>query len=200
MLADHKAEKEPFLRGGEIVDKFFLTPRDELSREERELKARVDRFKQRQLAEARRAREQAAAEARRVEAEAQRIREEAEAAARRARNADAIRQRQLEVEYAKVEETIAARETETAELATLASPASIVRERFEGPERSGMVSMKRAPFVQVEDYALVDLERLRPYLKPEHIEYACRMWAKATNYSETMPGLIAEMREVAFIK
>ena len=63
-----------------------------------------------------------------------------------------------------------------------------------------MVTMRRVPFVLVEDYALVDLERLRPYLKPEHIEYAARMWAKATNYSEAMPGVIAEMRDATVIK
>lgn len=200
VLAQHKDEKEPFLRGGEAVDAFFFSLRDNVTRDERELKARVDRFKQRQLAEERRRREEAAAEARRVEAQAAALRAEAEAAARRARNADSIRQRQLEAEYARVEESLAQRETEAAELAALAKPSAMVSERFEGPERSGQVTMKKVPFVMIEDAALLDLERLRPYFKDEHLQFALRAWAKATAYAETMPGAIAEMRDTTVVR
>ena len=196
------AEKEPYLRGGTIIDAFFKSMVDVVEPLRRKLAARVDDYKQEQLRIERLEREALAREARKREAEARRAREEAERAAqeieeklRRARSRakideheQAADEAEIASEVAKAEERASEMAAQQAQLHAQVKPAEMVRERFEGPERSGMVTMKRAAFVMIEDYNLLDLERLRAFFKPEHFEYACRAWAKATNYEETMPG------------
>src|SRR5262249_62281917 len=81
------AEKEPYLRGGDAVQAFFMKRVIEpLNKKQRELASRLDAYKQKQLAEERAKREAEAAAARQRQLEAQRAREEAEAAVRRARS------------------------------------------------------------------------------------------------------------------
>lgn len=196
-----KAEKEPYLRDGEAVDAFFFKrAKEPLDLQRKNLQSRLDAYKQRQLAEERARREVEAAAARRAQQEAQRVREEADAAARRARSLESIEQRGAEAARARVEADIAAAKAEETTLATMQKPGRMVGERFEGSARSGRVGMRRVPFVMIEDSALIDLERLRPYLKDEHLQFAVRAWAKATAYAEKMNGVIAEMRDTTDVR
>ena len=103
-----KAEKEPHLRTAEAVDAFFFRRMKEpLDAKRKELSARLDVYKQRQLFEERQRREAEAAAARKAQAEAQRLREEAEAAARRARSAETQEQRKAEAVQARAEAAMA---------------------------------------------------------------------------------------------
>jgi hypothetical protein len=195
------AEKEPYLRAGEVVYAFF-TKRvvDPLNAKGKELNGRIDAYKQRQLAEERARREAEAAAARQRQLEAQKAREEAEAAARRARSAQAIEARKAEAARAKVEENLAAIAAEETELATMASSTSMVRERFEGNDRSGIVGMRKQNTVYITDVAALDLELLRPYLKHEWLEQALRQWAKATNFEQQMAGAVVEQRDTTVVR
>ena len=75
-----KAEKEPYMRAGEMVDAFFFSrAKEPLDLKRKGLTARLDLYKQRQLAEERARREAEAAAARSAAEEARKLREEAEA-------------------------------------------------------------------------------------------------------------------------
>ncbi len=194
------AEKEPYLRDGDAVHTFFTKRAIEpLDRERKNLQARLDAYKQRQLAEERQRRAAEAAEARRQQQEAQKAREEAEAAARRARSIETQTARQIEAATARVEDDMATAKAEEKTLATMATAGSMVRERFEG-ERPGQVTMRKVPVVFIEDASKLDLEALRPYLKEEHLLSALRQWAKATNYASEMPGATVGMRETTMVR
>ena len=198
--AQRVAEKEPYLRAGEAVQAFFCKRIiDPLDTKRIELNRRLDAYKQRQLAEERARREAEAAAARRQQQEAQRAKEAAEAAARRARSAENIEQRTIEAAGARVEADMADAEAERTTLATMAKAGAMVGERFEG-ERSGKVTMRKTPVVFIEDVAKLDLERLRSYLKEEHLLMALRAWAKATNYEEQMPGATVALRESTVVR
>jgi len=212
--ASRKAEKEVFLRSGEAVDSYFGKLIEKVRSLRVQLERRVDRFKQAQLAEERRKREElarkareAAEHARRQQEEAERAQREAELAASRARRRDTVEQRGKELlraeqvaSAAHVDATLARTAAHEAADAANASAAEMTRERFEHREGGGLVSMKMAPFVMIEDRNKLDFARLAPYFRDEAVEYALRAWAKATNYQEKMPGAIAEMRETTFIK
>lgn len=199
-VSHRQAEKEPYLRAGDAVYAFF-TKRvvDPLDAKRRELNDRLDVYKQRQLAEERARREAEAAAARKQQEEARRIREEAEAAERRARSNRAKEERAAEAAAARVEDDMATVKAEEAILSTMTKPAHMVGERFEG-ERSGKVTMRKATVVYIEDVAKLDLERLRFYLKEEHLLMALRAWAKATNYEEAMPGATVALRETTVVR
>lgn len=195
-----KAEKEPHLRAGEMVDAFFFRRvKEPLDNKRKQLGARLDVYKQRQLAEERARREAEAAAARKAQEEARRKQEEADAAARRARSEEAKEQRAAEAAAARVENEMAAAEAEKTLLSTMARAGKMVGERFEG-DRAGQVTMRKTPVVFIEDVAKIDLERLRFYMKEEHILMALRAWAKATNYEEAMPGATVALRESTVVR
>lgn len=196
-----KAEGEPYLRSKEAVDAFFMRRiKDPVVANGKILAARLDAYKQRQLAEERARREREAAEARKAQEAAQREREEAEAAARRARSFETQTARQIEAAAARVEADIAEAHAEDTALATMASSAALVRERFEGAERSGQVTMRKTPVVYIENLTQIDLEALRPYLKEEHVLMALRSWARATNYTQEMPGAVVTKRDATVVR
>lgn len=196
-----KAEKEPYLRAGDAVFAFF-TKRviDPLDAERKRQMAKLDAFKQRQLAEERVRREAEAAAARKAEQERQRLLAEAEAAARRARSEQTRMQAEAEARQARIEADMAAAKAEETELATLASSTAIVRERFEGNERSGLVGMRKKKIAVVTDVAQLDMEKLRFYFKPEHLEQALRAWAAATGFKESMPGALITTAETTVVR
>lgn len=198
--AQRKAEKEPYLRAGDAVYAFFTKRLIEpLDAKRKQLGARLDAYKQRQLAEERVRREAEAAIARKQQEEAVRLRAEAEAAARRARSAESEKLRQAEARQARADADIAAARAETTALATMASSSAMVRERFEG-ERSGHVGLRKVPFVMLEDIAALDLELLRPFFKEEHLLMALKAWAKATGYNQEMPGAVVALRETTVVR
>ena len=194
-----KSEKEPYLRSAEAVDAFFFRLKEQVDNVRKMLAARVDAFKQRQLAEERARLAAEAAEARRVQEQARLAQAEAEAAQRRARSAETARQREAEAAKARVDTQMAEVAMEKAELDTLASSSSLVRERFEG-ERSGLVGMRKKKIAMVTNVAELDLEKLRFFLKQEHLDQALRAWAIATDFNEQMPGAIISRTDVTVIK
>jgi hypothetical protein len=194
------AEKEPYLRGGDAVFAWFTMGLIEpLNIRREQLRVRLDAFKQRQLAEERAKREAEAAAAHKLLLAAAKQREEAEAAASRARSAASLELRQAEARQARVEADLAAARAETTALATMASGTAMVRERFEG-ERSGLVGMRKKKTAVVTDSAKLDLERLRHFFKQEHLEYALRAWAAATDYNEQMPGAIVTKTDTTVVR
>jgi hypothetical protein len=195
-----KAEKEPYLRSAEAIDAFFFRLEDQLEQVRKELATRVDTFKQRQLAEERARRAAEAADARRVQEQALLAQAQAVAAQRRARSAEMQAQREAEASRARIDAQMAEEATERAVLSEMASPTAMVGERFEGRERSGQVAMRKTPVVFIEDVSKLDLELLRPFIKEEHLLMALRGWAKATGYSQEMPGATVAMRDSTIIK
>lgn len=193
-------EKEPHLRAGEVVDAFFKTPQERIEAVRRTLSLSVDAYKQVQLRAERERREAEAREARRREEQARKAREEAEAAARRARAPETKERHEQDAHFARVDESIAAAATEQATVATMVKSSELARERFEGRERSGLVTMRRIPVVYIEDVAKLDLELLRPFLREEHLLAALKAWAKSTNYATKMPGAVAVQRDETVIK
>jgi sRNA-binding protein len=189
----HKAEKEVWLRGGKAVHAFFFRRlRDPLDLKRKDLSNRLDRYKQVQLAEARAQRETEAVEARSQQREAARTRTEAEAAARHARSNKP--QREQEAAAARVESDVADARAENAMLATKAKAGDMISERFEGPGRSGLVTMRKHEVVYIDDVSKLDLEQLRPFLKEEHLLQAPRAWARATNFTRQMLGAVVALR------
>jgi hypothetical protein len=198
--AHRKAEKEPYLRAGDAVYAFFTKRLVEpIGIRYKQLNARLDAFKQLQLAEERARREAEAAIARKQQAEAQRLRDEAEAAARRARSAETVEFRAAEASRARIELDMAVARAEQKALATMASSSAMVRERFEG-ERSGHVGMRKTPLVMIEDVRKLDLELLRPHFKEEHLLLALKGWARSTGYQQEMPGAIVAMRDATVVR
>jgi hypothetical protein len=198
--AHRVAEKEPYLRAGDAVFAWFTKGLIEpLNAKREQLRVRLDSFKQRQLAEERAKREAEAAIARAQQIAAQKAREEAEAAARRARSVETAELRAAEARQARVEADMAAARAEQTTLATMASSSAMIRERFEG-ERSGHVGMRKKKIAVVTDIAKLDLERLRHFFKQEHLEYALRAWAAATDYDEQMPGAIVTKTDTTVVR
>jgi hypothetical protein len=195
-----KAEKEPYLRAGEMVDAFFFRRvKEPLDLKRKELGGRLDIYKQRQLAEERARREAEAAAARKEQERALKEKAEAEAALKRARSAETAALREAELARARADSETAAIATEEAKLATMQKAGKMVGERFEG-DRSGQVTMRKTAVVFIDDVAKIDLERLRFYMKEEHILMALRAWAKATNYEEQMPGATVALREATVVR
>jgi hypothetical protein len=195
-----KTEGEHYLRSKEAVDAFFFKLKEHIDNVRKELAARVDAYKQAQLAIERARREAEAAAARRAQEEARRAQVEAEAAQRRARSAESAMQREAEAARARVDAQMAAEAAEQTTLATMVKAGRMVGERFEGIERSGQVTMRKTPIVFIEDYSKLDLELLRPFMKEEHLLMALRQWAKATGYAQEMPGATVALRDSTIIR
>lgn len=193
-------EKEPHLRAGEVVDAFFKRLQEGCEQWRRMLTAPVDAYKQAQIRAEKERREAEAREARRREEDARRAREEAEAAARRARSPEKKEQHEQDAHFARIDESIAAATSEQATVATMVKSSELARERFEGRERSGLVTMRKTAVVYIEDAAKLDLELLRPFFKEEHLLAALKAWAKSINYAQKMPGAVAAQRDETIIR
>src|SRR5262249_17887468 len=137
-----RSEKMSWLRGSQAIDSFFVRRlKEPLDRMRQILTGRLDSYKQKQLSAARAKREVEAVEAQRQQQEAARTRAGAEAAARHARTNKP--QREEEAAAARAEESRADARVEETTLETKITAGSLVGEHFEGPERSGKVTMQR---------------------------------------------------------
>lgn len=177
-------EKEPFLRSGQAVDGFFkVDVQDPLLREMKRLNRIVDDYNQALLAAERRRREEEAREA-------QRVAEEARQKAERARKAETR-------EQAEVQAILAEKRADEAAEATQATPAGMVRQRFDdGP----LITMRKIRYVEIADISKIPLDVLRPYIKMSAIEDALKRWATATEYRATMEGVEIGERDESVVR
>lgn len=205
------AEKDPYLRGGDVVHHFFKDWTDRLEKTMAILHKRVDDFNQRLAAEERRRRQEEAdrlaKEAR--EAEDRRRAEEAAAAeaaaaAARARKPENIAahqekaaEHQEKAEESRVDVMIATQDAQAAQHAATAKSADLVRTRFD----SGVMNtMRQAPYVEIVDVSKLDKNLLWPFIKEDEILKALKAWAKTTSHKKPMAGAIVEMRDDTVIK
>jgi uncharacterized membrane protein YqiK len=205
----HDAEKQPYLRGGQGCDGFFFSWMDKIRRRTGMrgaqpgaidiLQSRVDAYADRKRIEEENRRRREAEEAARKQQEAEAARRKAEREAEETRLA-AERARLPHTIEAKTEIATAAEgvadqaridafmATNQAEIATIqanAKPADMVRERHE----EGILTMAKKDDAVVTDYAAIDLNTLRHFIKRDEIDRAVRQWARNTNYAEQMPGV-----------
>lgn len=214
-LESHReAEKNPYLRGGNAVDNFFLGMRDLIAKRKKGdrsvkpgivdvMQSEIDVWQNAKIAAEQARLEQERLEAaRRLREEQERLRrareeaEEAERAAARARSAATIAARRAEADAKAAEEArlkaeaeLAAERAEEARLATLVKPADLSRVRGSDDRGGGvMLTTAREAYAVVTDRNKVNIEALRPYFTDFEIEKALRGWAKATGHVVQMPG------------
>lgn len=199
VLAHHDHEKAEYLAAGRFCDQHFFAKRDRLETAQKILQARGDDYTERKVAEKRQILAAAAAaeakklqdaaiERRRLEQQAA----EAAAAAERARKPENIERHQQAAEQAteaaslaQIDELIAASRTENAVIAAQAPSAAIARTRH----ASGHLSTARqVGYAELVDINKIDLNVLRPYIKPDHLEQALKAWAKITDHKVQMDG------------
>jgi hypothetical protein len=160
----------------------------------------LDLYKQRQLAEARAQREAEAVNARQQQLQARRTVEETEDAVGRARSPESKSQREQEAAAARVESDVADARVQDATLQTKTKAGTMVGERFESPERSGLVTTRQQEVIYISDVSKLDLEQPRPFFREEHLLMALRSWARATNFAREMPGAVVKMRNVTVVR
>ena len=62
-----------------------------------------------------------------------------------------------------------------------------------------VVTMKVVKYAEITDISKIPLEVLRPYLKPSAIEVAVNAWARATEFSATLPGVTVGERNESVV-
>lgn len=209
--AARKAEKEPYLRGGQAVDGFFAGIAEKLDRARRTLQRRVDDYQNAKLRREREQRRLAAEQAAREEQarrdEAARLAREAEErrlAAERARKPETIEEKsaiataaEQEAATAAVAASTAADAAETARIETLRKSSEVARSRF---DEGRLVTMRQVGYAELVDRDKVDMVALRPYFTDAEIAKALRGWAKATGHAKQMPGASIGMRDEAVVR
>jgi hypothetical protein len=204
--AHHAAEKAPYLASGRAVDQFFFGMRDRLAKARDIIQRRGDEFTARKAAAERLRRQQeaqaAADAARREREERERLEREAAeiaAAAARARKPEniekleaAAQQTGAQAQLQAINEMVAVSEAENAVAATTATTADMTRTRFED---GNLASGKQVGFATVTDYALVDLNALRPYIKRDIIDKAVAALAKQMNFEGEIAGVSMGWRD-----
>lgn len=217
--AYHKKEKEPYLRAGQAVDRYFFGLIEKCARRQRTdkpgaadiLQARIDEFMQRKLAEERRQREEEARKAREAEEEAtrKRLAEQAAAdaarlAADRARKPENIEahteraeQHQTAADTARLEEnTLRDRTMETAQAAA-AKPSAMVGRRVSDDVK---LTMRTEAYCEVTDVEQLDKDVLWAFVDDAAKVKACKSWAKTTGHKRQMAGATIGHREVAVVR
>lgn len=170
-----EAEKAPYLQGGRDVDAFFKVMTDRLANIARVFKGVADDHARAVAAEAR---AKAGREAAEALAEANRQAE----IARRAEEAG--RTKTADRHEAKAE--LAAEQAHIAQQAASAPAADLVRQRT----ASGVVSSARTEWTfTIENLASVPLDKIRPFIKPEHIEQAIRAFVRINKNSAPLEGV-----------
>lgn len=217
--AMHAREKEAYYRGGQAVDQFFFGWIAKLFKRNRNdnagagdvLLARITTYDNRVLAEEQERRDAEAAEARRVlqAAQAKREQEEREAeetrqAAERARKpeikeakVEAAAQQENVASAARVEESVALQAAEAAHVQTLAKPAEIMRTRTDD---GTLTTMAQEGYAELVDKDVLELEPLRPHLKPADLEKALRQYAKSTDYKKPLKGASIGRRNKSVVR
>lgn len=158
--------KEPFLKAGRAVDGFFKGLSDPLDSLRRRVEQRITVYLR-----AKEARERAAREA-----EAKRLRDEAEAREREARRLERAR---LDDEAARRRQEAAASAAEAAAVEAKtekAKPADLSRTRG---DMGSVASLRRAWVGTITDVRKVDLEALRPYIRPDALQKALNLAVQA---------------------
>jgi hypothetical protein len=200
-------EGEPYLRGKQAVDQFFFGMQDKCARRDKKakpgaadvLQQRLTDYDTKVLAAEQERRRRIAEEEARVAREAQeraareaREAEEARLAAERARKPEIIEQKeavadqkQVAASEAKVDAGIAVGRAEAAYVDTLAKPADIMRHRGDDGTLSTMAT---EPYAEVENYDLLDMTKLWPFISTDAKDKALRSWARTTGHSQPMAG------------
>lgn len=206
-----KAEKEPYLRGGQAVDGYFNGIIERLDKTVKMLTRRVNSYQQRKLAEERERRrleaeetarrERAAAEA---AAEANRVAEEARLAADRARNPGKVAEKsaiataaETAAGAATAAAAVAADNAQDAYIDTLRKPSEIARSRF---DEGRLVTMKQVGHAEIVDKMKLDPVALWPFIKEDAALRAIKEWAKTYSFKRPMDGAIIEMRDDTVIR
>lgn len=172
---EREAEKEPFLRGGREVDAFFKVHTDRLNRIGEAFRKLADTW----------TRQKAEDERRRLAAEAEKARQEAARQTEIAqRAAEANRTKTAEKHEAKAED--AQRAADEAAAAAASPAADHVRQRMD----TGILATAKTEWAfEITDYDAIPLEKLRPYLKREHVEQAIRSLVKIQKNATPLPGV-----------
>lgn len=199
----HETEKAPHLERGRASDSVFFGLMEKISRGTKKQAAEgvADRLNRiltdydvRLLAqeqERRRKEAEEAARKAREAAEAQaKLEREAEAArlaAERARKpelqeakAEIAEQKAEQASAAVVEATVSYAQAEESYIATLATPADIMRQRTAS---GALATMGTEKFAEITDRVKLDLEKLRPYIPLDALEKAVRKYADGCGYS-----------------
>jgi hypothetical protein len=206
-----KAEKEPYLRGGQAVDGFFNGLAERLEKATKVLTKRVNDFQQRKLAEERERRRLEAEETARQEREAREnaqrtavAAEEARQVAERARKPEHIETKSAAASAAEaaasaavVQAQLASDQAQDAHIDTLRKPAEIVRSRF---DEGRLVTMKQVGYAEIVDKMKLDPVALWPFVKEEHALMALKAWAKTNSFKRPMDGALVEMRDDTVIR
>ena len=204
-------EKDPYLRGGDVIHHFFKEMTDRLEKTQTILNKRLTAYDARRAAEERQRRAQEAAEAARIarEAEEKRLAEEkaardAEAAAARARkqeNIEAHQERAAEhitaANEAAVDEMIANDAATQARHATMVKTADLTRTRH---ETGVMSTMRQVPYVEIIDRTKLDKEALWPFIKDDELLKALKAYGRTTSHKKPMEGAIIEMRDESVVR
>jgi hypothetical protein len=219
-------EKEPYLRGGNAVDSFFLSIRDQIGKRNKsdrkakngmtdDLMALINVYQDKKIAEerarmlaeqekARKAAEAAAAAQRAAEAKQR----EAEAAIARARSEESRKAREAEAAraaeaaaQAEIERQRQAEAAEDARLASLAKPSDIARVRGSAAGGAGVTAtVGQVPYAELVDRNKLDLNVLRPFFTDEALEKALKAWARTTGHRVMMDGAAIGFRNKGSIR
>jgi hypothetical protein len=169
-----KKEKDPFLNAGREVDNFFREPLERADRIDKALMQRVTVYNRAKAEHERRVREESERQARDA---AETARRQAEEAAAAGRTEDAM---------ADLEAAVHAHDKAN-EIAQVApSVADTTRIRTEG---GVTVSTKTEWAFEITDAAKIDLEALRPFIKPDHIDAAVRAFVKINKGTRQIAGV-----------
>jgi hypothetical protein len=215
----HTTEKEPYLRAGQAVDRYFFGLIEKCSRRNIRdkpgaadiLQARIDNYQQQKLMAERIRRDEEARLAREAE---ERIRderiaqeaaaEEARKAAERARKAENIVAHQATASTHQVaanaltaREDLAREQRIEAQQAAAAKPSEMVGTRLSDDVK---VTMRTEGYCNILDVNELDMVALWPFIDDAAKEKACRSWAKTTGYKKQMPGADIGFREKTVIR
>lgn len=158
-------EKEPVLRQGKIIDAFFKNITNKLDQSKRDAQKPLTAWMQKKAEEEQRLRREAAEQMRRdAEAKAaDAARLEAENKVEQAEEAQAIAER-IEAHAINVE---ASAESVGAQMVQVKS------------DKGGSASLRTRWIGEIYTFENLDLEKLRPYLKPEHLQMALNAFVAA---------------------
>lgn len=204
-------EKDPYLRGGDVIHQFFKEMIDRLDKTQTILNKRLTVYDARRAAEERQRRAQEAAEAARIarEAEEKRIAEERAAAesaaaaarARKQENIEAHQERAAEHEAAAneaaVDQMIANDAATQARHATMVKTADLTRTRH---ETGVMSTMRQVPYVEIVDRTKLDKEALWPFIRDDELLKALKAYGRTTSHKKPMEGAIIELRDESIVR
>ncbi len=172
--ATRKVEKEPYLSAGREVDAFFNPLVDRLDRIADTFENLSTTYQREKIARERREREAEAARLREAE-------EKKRAEAEKAKRPDTVERKhdeadELSLQAAQAEEKAAAANKDLGRMQTATGVKVGVRTSWD---------------FRITDYEAIPLEKLRPYLKREHVEQAIRSYVKIQKGSTSLAGVEA---------